>query len=337
METVCAPAWARRSVGCLVGSAWLFQALFAVADPLPEDKEAVLSAYREGRALVDAGRVEEGCAAFERAKRLDPTAINLLLNLADCHAALGHTATAWNQLTEVAALARAAADPRAAEATRRAQALAPRLARLRIDVPPTSRVPGLVVTRRGAPVPEALFGVATPLDPGSVRVVAEAPGRASFERTVQLGPEGSVTPVVIPPLAEEAAHAPAAMPPRETPPPAPLGAQRTAALVTAGLGAVGLAVGTVYGLRAMDRQDASNAGPCDGQNRCDAEGLALRAEALDAASVSTLAFAVGAGALGLGVILWTTAPPDAAAPAGAVQATLAPTPDGASVRLGGAF
>lgn len=336
-----APRRAPWRLACLVGSALLLHALQAAAEPRPEDKDAVLAAYREGRGLVAAGRYAEGCAAFERAKRLDPTALNLLLSLADCQDKLGHTATAWNQLGEAAALARAAGDARAAEATRRAEALAPRLVRLRIEVPPTSHAPGLVITRNGAPVPDALWGATLPVDPGSLVIRATAPGRRPFETTLDARAEGTTIPLRIPTLAAEIVAAQTNLPhPREAPAEPAFGAQRSAALVAAGLGAVGLGVGTMYGLRALERRDASNDGPCDAGNYCDAEGLALRADALDAAGVSTLAFALGAGALGLGVVLWTTAPdaPDAPPPArAALHAGLGPTPRGAFAYVGGVF
>lgn len=323
--------------GCLVGSALLLHALGAAAEPSPADKDAVLQAYREGRTLVAAGRYAEGCAAFERAKALDPTALNLLLSLADCQEKLGHTATAWNQLGEAAALARAAGDGRAAEATRRADALAPRLVRLRIEVPTASRAPGLVITRNGAPVPEALWGAALPVDPGELALRATAPGRRPFETTVDARAEGTTIPLVVPALAPEIVAAQTNSPrPADAAREPALGAQRTAALVAAGVGAVGLGVGTMYGLRALDRQEASNDGPCDASNFCDAEGLALRADALEAADVSTLAFAVGAGALGLGVVLWVTAP-DVPPERAALHAGLGPTPRGAFAYVGGAF
>ncbi len=60
--------------------------------------------FEEGRALVDAGKIAEGCAALARSQELDPSA-GTLLNLALCHESEGRIAEARAELRESLVLA----------------------------------------------------------------------------------------------------------------------------------------------------------------------------------------------------------------------------------------
>jgi len=78
-------------------------------------------------------------------------------------------------------------------------------------------------------------------------------------------------------------------------------------LVTAGVGVVGLGVGTAFGLVAKSKNDASNSSGCNGNN-CTSQAAATRRDALSAANVSTVAFVAGGVLAASGVVLWLAAP-----------------------------
>jgi hypothetical protein len=81
-----------------------------------------------------------------------------------------------------------------------------------------------------------------------------------------------------------------------------------AGLALAGVGVVGLAAGTFFGLQAIGKLHDSNDGHCDSTNTCDSQGVALRSDVKTSALVSTIAFSVGVVALGGGAALYFTAP-----------------------------
>ena len=89
--------------------------------------------------------------------------------------------------------------------------------------------------------------------------------------------------------------------------------------VLGGIGVAGLAVGGTFGvLSLMKHNDASS--HCSG-NTCDSTGVGLRDDAIHAGNVSTIAFAVGAAAIGAAAVVWLVASPSSSKPAhGALQA-----------------
>jgi tetratricopeptide (TPR) repeat protein len=118
-------------------------------------------------------------------------------------------------------------------------------------------------------------------------------------------PPPATAPVVTPAPAPSAAVA-------TTPEPAtPLGARRTGALVAAGGTVVGLAIGTVFGLRAIARRSDSD--PHCPRDVCDARGYQLDREAHTAALISDVAVAAGLLSAGLATYLFLTSG-DAARP-----------------------
>jgi hypothetical protein len=151
----------------------------------------------------------------------------------------------------------------------------------------------------GTPLASAAWGVALPVDPGKHVVRAEAKGHRTFERSFELGKSGQREEVSVPALA---ASDGAGEPP--TTKAAGRGSSvRTIGWITGGAGVVALGVGSYFGLKAFsdwnDRNDACKGG-------CTPEAKAAGARASDAATLSTVLFAVGAGAVGVGAVLILT-------------------------------
>jgi tetratricopeptide (TPR) repeat protein len=171
--------------------------------------------FDEGRASMARQDYTQAIAKFEQSQQLDP-AVGTLLNLAECYAALGRTASAWSMYRDAASLARSRKQPeRERYASRKAQELEPRLSRLELLIKPEARVAGLSISRSGVPVPEGLWGSAFPVDPGPQRIEATAPGRSTWTRDVEVGSNVSSVQVEVPVL--EPAGAPASATPSEDP------------------------------------------------------------------------------------------------------------------------
>lgn len=340
-----------RSRTRFVPSALLLVALAcpsAYAQVASENAAAAESLFREGKALMKDGKFEEACAKLAASNNLDPGA-GTLLNLGDCYEKAGKTASAWAGFLEAARLAQKAADKdREAAARERATALEGKLVRLQIDVPAASRVPGLVIERDGAPIPEGTWGSATPVDPGKHRVSAKAPGYAAWSAELDAVAAGKTESLAIPVLVAEAAPPPAvaappvAAPPPAAPPPAtaPLATddghgERTAGLVVGGLGVVGLVVGSVIGLGAKSKWESAD---CPAAVCKTAEDQTSAEDAKSLADVATVAFVAGGVLVATGAVIYLTAPssesPRDGAPEGYVR--LAPSLAGGFV-LDGAF
>jgi hypothetical protein len=332
----------------LVGSSLLLSGL---ASAQTGDKASAEILFNEGRALMQQGNYQLACEKLAESQRMDP-AVGTLLNLGDCQEKLGRTASAWATWLEAAAAARSAGQPeREAHARQRAQALQPKLVTLTIDVPPEHRIPGLAVVRNTVSIGPALWGTAAPVDPGKHEISATAAGYQKWSTVVSVS-EGTPARVLVPQLVPEAAAAPAptsapppapvpAPVPGEAPPPAPV-EQRSSppilAYVAGGVGVAGIAVGSIFGLRAMKKNDDSKEA-CDSDNECDKAGKKLRDDAFTAATISTVGFAVGGVGLASAVVLLLVAPKQesAARRPGILTVHAGLEPRGGAIAIDGVF
>jgi hypothetical protein len=302
----------------------------ALADPLASDTDpaAAQSLFYDARALMAARRFEEACPKLEESLRLD-AGIGTQFNLADCNEQLGKVTSAWAGFLAVAAQSRAANQhDRERLARKRAAALEPRLPRLVIDA---TGVPGdgLEVQRDGSTVGAAAWGAAIPVDPGTHRISASAPGKETWAQTVQ-ATEGATARVAVPrDLASGVG--PQAVAKRGA-------TQRTLGWLSAGLGAAAVGVGLGFGLSSLgSRNDSRSHCTADA---CDAAGLRLRADAISSGSIATIASIAGGAAVAGGLVLVLTAPPGGPSshePAGRVRAAPIASIGGGGLMLQGVF
>jgi hypothetical protein len=160
---------------------------------------------------------------------------------------------------------------------------------------PANAPPGSEVTLDGRPVPPALLGVPKPVNPGSHRLSARAPGRAPYAATVTL-PEGGRQMVEIS-LETAAAPSAAAEPVAASAP-----RHRTSALTVGLLAGGGLAIvgGTVTGIAAMSHKSSLDAACNPGcPTNMSAELSAFRRDR----ALSYLGFGLGLAAAGTGAYL----------------------------------
>jgi hypothetical protein len=121
--------------------------------------------------------------------------------------------------------------------------------------------------------------------------------------------------------------------PPESSPSAGMGTQRVLALAAGGLGVVGVGVGAIFGILTKSKLDQSNSQGCDAStNHCNQTGASLRRDAQNDASISNIAFIVGAVALAGGAALWFTAPSPSSPSVGA-----AITPGGGAFSVEGVW
>ena len=310
----------RASRVCAV-SVFALAWIAATGPPARAQSAEAEALFRDGRVLIKAGKLAQGCDKLAASERLE-TSIGTLLNVGDCREKLGKLASAWAAFRKAEAMAKRAGgdDKRQAEAGRRAAQLEPRLANLVIDV--SHRVGGLTIRRDGEVVDEALWNTPMPVDPGTYAIAAEAPGRVAWSRTVAVGPGARREVVTIPSLANAPPEPVAAPwpPPRVPVQPAAMpvavatrrsGTWTTTRAVSVGVaiaGAAALGTGAYFGVHARTLQDRAD-------QRCplavcsDPEGLRLNDQAQTSASRANILYVAGGAALAAGVVLWLVGAP----------------------------
>lgn len=294
----------------------LLTCCLAASEAQAGDMAAAEALFKEGRQLFDEGQIAQACDKFTASQRLDPSP-GTLLNLARCHERQGKTASAWAEYLAAKRTAEAAGRFEVAAAAReRALALEPSLASLTLGV--AVRVGGLEVTRSGVKVEPATFGTKLPVDPGTHRIVATAPGYRSWSADVTVG-EKQAQQIEIPALEPEANPSQVApAPPPVLAPTSPLGATEpprpepepgppTLAYVIGGFGVAALGTGLVFGAVAKNRYDAALE-LCPSRTGCTSEEMSLRDDAETFANVSNVVVPVGAAALAVGVVLFLLHP-----------------------------
>jgi hypothetical protein len=197
-------------------------------------------------------------------------------------------------------------------------ALTPRLAGVIVQVEGAQQA-DLMVLVDGMSMASELLGERRPLDPGK-HVIEATQGGKHASAEVQLK-EGEAKTVVLrftgPPVSAVATPAESAPSPALAAQPnqdsaaassKTLGTQRLLALAVGGVGIAGVAVGTVFGLKAKSKHDDSDH-YCNGNACTDQRGVDLNNEAKSAGTISTIGFLIGGVGLAGGTALWVTGRP----------------------------
>lgn len=286
------------------------------------DTAAAQALFDQARELVQQGKVTEACPKFQESNRLDP-GIGTQFHLADCYEQSGRVASAWALFLDVASQARAGGQPdREKVGQQRAEKLLPRLPRLAVNVPETSKTSGLEIRRNGILVGSAQWGTPMPIDPGEVELTISAPNKQTLRQTVRLE-EGKTFSYSVPPLADESKPAeaepvPAAPAPVAAAPaaPAPASSKPVDTVTTshhnnvplvlglAGAGVVGIGVGTVFAILAKNKDSDSREQCPRSPNSCNADGVELRNEAIRKGNAATAAFVAGGAFLAGAGVVW---------------------------------
>jgi len=291
---------------------WLLPVLVIIVRPVVARAEADAAAralavqlFDEAQSLFVDGKFAEACPKYAESYRLDPQ-LGALIRLGDCYEKNKQLASAWGSFRDAEEMARKRGDARAEMAGERAKNLQPRLSYLTIQVPQAVVVPGLNVTRDGAPVPKVLWGARAAVDAGTYRIAANAPGYATWQNEIAVGDDAVTAQVVVPKLVRVLTptepSSRAANPRTDSGTP-----RRIAAIAVGGLGLASIATGGFLGLSAQASMSDSKT-QCNEQNYCTSRGATLRQSAKSKALVATVVTGVGVAAIATAAVLWFTAP-----------------------------
>jgi hypothetical protein len=275
--------------------------------------------FRDGKRLMKDGKFAEACAAFEGSERVEHS-VATLLSLADCREKNHQYASAWALFLQADSQTRSDPAKAALNATAKTRALGlePRLSYLTINVPDDSRVPGLVVSRDGAPVDPAEWNHSIPADGGHHIIAGKAPGHESWSTTIDLAPQNDKQSVEVPrfkalrDLALKDGDVSTQSPPAGEP--GPFTPRRRLGLGVAAGGVVIAGVAIALGVSANSlRDDALATCPptsCSVQGAADAQDKNDRARRR--ALYANLGFGVATAAVATGVVLWFLGKPESA-------------------------
>ncbi|MBV9948286.1 MAG: hypothetical protein JOZ69_15655 [Myxococcales bacterium] len=284
----------------------------ARAQPTSTEARYAEEIFQQAKKEMSAGHVAEACATLEAVWRIDRGG-GTLLALALCHEKEGRGATAIDEFREARALAnKASRDDRVRLVDEHLGKLEGSVSRL-VVVTERAQVPGLTVELDGASLDPGRWNSAVPIDAGPHVVRALAPGQPPWEMRLQVASMGEQPRVELPPWTMPI---PAASPTFHAQTSADgTDGRRIGALALGGIGLVGVAIGSYFGIRAMDQRSEALA-QCHGTTRCMDLASYARATHLDAQSstsglVSTIAFGVGIGALAGTVVLVVVGKPAA--------------------------
>src|SRR5260221_8276291 len=142
--------------------------------------ESAETLYDRATKLTKEGNYTEACPLFEKSLALAAN-VNAQYFLADCYEQVGKTASAWKNFLGAESKAKALGKQDKADAAHaRAEAIAPKVSRLTIKVPVSTS--GLVVKRDGMLLEDAQWGLAIPVDPGPIHIVAIAPSKRAWTK-----------------------------------------------------------------------------------------------------------------------------------------------------------
>jgi len=282
-----------------------------------QNTAAAEALFDKGVEEMQAGRYATGCPALEESYRLDPMP-GALYALAECDMKWGKLATAVARYQDYLGVvwrlegrARTRHEQRAAEVREEIARLAPQVPKLTLVLPKDAPA-GTVVKRNGVELKGASLGTALPVDPGEHVVSVQAPGGKEQEIRVKVEPgdRKRVELVAEMPRQPEEPLRPAPViqqkPSSGDAPEAPEKPDRTLAWVFGGVGAAGVAVGSVTGVLVLGRKNKVTE-ECDGA-ACTAEGKAAADSGRDLAMVSNVGFAVGVAGVVTAVALVLTEP-----------------------------
>ncbi len=318
--TLLLPGW----LGALCALAALATSSAAAADPATAE-----ALFQEGRALLERGELAAACSKFESSQASEPSG-GALLNLADCRARQGRTATAWAHFVSAERLSKIQGRPeQAAEAQRRRAELEPSLSTLTLHA--ADKPPGFEVKVNGRALAPGSLDSRLPMDPGGLSIEFSAPGRKPARVAAVLSSKGHHLVVNLPELAEEAAPSNAA---KHTPAPSVVEAgsdthedhgTRTLAWVIGGASVAALAVGGTFGVMALSSNSEAKAACDQRTDACPPGALSAEKDRDRQATLATIG--VGTGLLGLGVatiLLLTSSPPDHSARGQGLSLQVAP-------------
>lgn len=298
-------------------------ALLAVTPTVARAQTASSAAetlFQDGKALLARGQLKEACEKLAASHKLEP-AVGTLAALGACYEKDGRSATALATFRAGLSLAQSRHDAREKVFAEKVAELEPLVPTVLFSAAPGVRgAAGVTLELDTLGLDLAVVGSELAVDPGAHRLTVRAPDRAPRETTftVKSGERSFPLRIELGP----AANASGAGPTEGG------NLQRPVGMALMGVGALGLGLGTFFGVRTLSL--ASDAkGLCRSATDCaDYRGALDRYDSgKSAATASNVFFALGLAAAGAGVVLFVLAP--SAAKSG-IAPTVGPGVAGAS-------
>lgn len=291
---------ARWLLGLLITLPTLVAASPAYAD---ESRRSLAEAlFQAAKGLMAEGRYDEACPKLIESQRLEPGGGTLLL-LGLCHESQHKYATAQAELRAAESLARR--DRRSDREKLAARKLAELEGKVStVTIHTAEGGAGLVLD--GTSLSNDAVGVPLPVDPGAHRLDVSAAGKTTRSVTFDIGDSAERREVSVPALAT----APPIVPQRGVAPgPSSSGASARTWIGwgATGVGAAGIVVGSVFGVRALVLNGQAK-DLCDPARCSDLEAIDKNDRARTSATIATVGIGVGAALVVTGVVLLLTAP-----------------------------
>jgi len=280
------------------------------------DEQRAMVLFERGRKLARDGRCADAIGPLLESVHY-VEGVGPLLNLGNCYESLGKTASAHRYFLRALEIATARDDRRKSEAGQRARSLEKDLPFLTIHVPAAVRSDATEVRVDGELWPTARWDTPVPIDPGSHDVEVIAPPAPKQTDTIVVRPKGdhvewtAKAPAAAPERPATLTAVPAALPPPPDAPKKHSSTQRTAGLVTGGVGAAGVIAGAITGILSFSAHSSVKSA-CPDYPRCPiGKATAIESDntrAKNTGTISTIAFVAGGVLLAGGAALFVSAP-----------------------------
>lgn len=311
------------------------------------DKKKAEKLFKEARSLMTKGDYSSALDKLEESKMLAPKIISTYVNLAECQEHLGRLRLAQGTLRAAIELMELN-DKRFPELNKRIEALTERLGKLHLKYEGQAP-PGLkIALTDGAETRTVEINMTVPVDPGTLKAVANAPNFESLSIEIKVGEKESVELLIPalrstlpppPPVASSAGPVESSSPPVASAPVAPSSTavvyqsywngRRTAGVIAGGVGAGGIIIASITGAMMLNYKSKFDSG-CNAQRQCSNEAISAKNSANDLSVVNAVSWGLGAAGLGLGAYLFFTA-------SSSTQAAIVPAPNGFNVTLQKSF
>jgi hypothetical protein len=301
---------------------------------LAQTGEAVAeSLFRDGKRLFQSDDFEHACPKLAQSYQIEAAGGTALL-LAICYEKQGKLASAWARYSDALALAkRDSREDRERRAREGLDSVEPKLSYVDLKLDPaTQAIAGVMLSIDGTELP-AISDARLPVDAGKHQLTIRAPNYESWHIEVSVGGPAVTESIAVPPLQPKPLTSPTATAQapqltQATVADLPRSQERatnrsvrTTAYVIGGIGLAAVAVGSYFGVRAVQQNNDANT-ICATKQCSSGTAVTKSEDALSNAHLADAFVGIGSAATISAVVLWYMYRRDP--PAAAPYAALAP-------------
>lgn len=276
------------------------------------------SLFRDGKRLFQSDDFQHACPKLAQSYQIDPAGGTALL-LAICYERQGKLASAWARYNDALVLARRdAREDRERRSREGLDSVEPKLSYIELKLDPaTQAIAGVTLSIDGTELP-AIADARLPVDAGTHKLAIRAPNYEPWHADVTVGGPSITESIAVPPLqGKPVVLAPALSP--QTPqiaasspnmtPQLPDRDQnrniRATAYVIGGAGLAAVAIGSYFGVRAIQlNNDANHLCPAAQCSQDRSAAIPKSQDAMSSARVSDVLIGTGAAAAISATVLW---------------------------------